>query len=169
MAKKAKTTGTQRSTRQQRSDSKPRRSAPPDPAEIGAKLAAPKRYEASVKSATELAEALLRVAPLPMALLDATLRIRAANAPFLDLLEIRADGTQGRLLTEVVETGAGFERLQQPPDRVDVSAASVPVQLYARNTSSSISFDARWFSAYDGTSGGLVLLSRNNVPGVASN
>ena len=124
---------------------------------------APKRYEASVRSATELAEALLRVAPLPMALLDSSLRIRAANEPFLDLLEIRRDGTQGRLLTDVVKTGTGLERLLEPPDRVDASAPAVPVQLYARGTSQPVTLDARWFSAYDGTSGGLVLLSGNHM------
>ena len=121
-----------------------------------------------VKSATELAEALLRIAPLPMALLDSTLRIRAANRPFLDLLKIPGDETRGRLLTDVVKTGAGFQRVLEPPNRVDASAAARPVQLYARGTSTSVTFDARWFSAYDGTSGGLLLLTRNDTPAVAS-
>lgn len=76
---------------------------------------APKRHEASLRSATELTQALLRASPTPMALLDAKLGIRSVNAPFVALLGVNPEGVQGRPLAEVVHAGSGFDRLATPP------------------------------------------------------
>jgi two-component system CheB/CheR fusion protein len=129
---------------------------------------APKRYEASVRSASELAEALLRGAPLPMALLDSSLRIRAVNAPFVELFGVHGDGAQGRPLSEIVKTGDGFNQLGEPPDSAQSSSPAIAVQLHGRDGDRSHMFEARWFAAYDGTSGGLVLLTARQQPGAGS-
>jgi two-component system CheB/CheR fusion protein len=57
---------------------------------------APKRFEASVRSASDLAEALLQTSTMPMVLLDSA------------LLRLRHDGLQGRLLSDVVETSSAL-------------------------------------------------------------
>jgi two-component system CheB/CheR fusion protein len=122
---------------------------------------APKRYEASVRSATELAEILLQICPVAMALLDSSLRIRSVNRPFIDQLRLRTDGLRGRLLSELVRTGAGFEELDPAADG---RSAPRELALQPSHGSQAIAFEMRTVPAYDGTAGPLVLLSATERP-----
>jgi PAS domain-containing protein len=129
---------------------------------------APKRYEASVRSATELAEALLKASSSPAVLLDSTLRIRSANTRFVELMGLHADGLQGRPLSEVARPGDGYAALAAPADGTGGSQAVGTVELHPSPAGQPLAFDARSFPAFDGTSGRLVLLtSRQGADGAA--
>jgi two-component system CheB/CheR fusion protein len=118
----------------------------------------PKRYEASVRSALDLAEALLQNAPRPAALLDFALRLRSANQHFVELFGLSADGLRGRALTELSRGGDGLEELVA---RGAGEAASDGMTLTLRPSQlpDGVAFLARTFAAQDGTSGGVVLLT----------
>ena len=73
---------------------------------------APKRYEASVRSATELAETILSGSPRPMGLIDSEWRLRSANAHLRKLLRLPRDGFEGKALTDVVDFLSGREQLE---------------------------------------------------------
>jgi two-component system CheB/CheR fusion protein len=118
-----------------------------------------KRYEASVRSATRFAEELLEAVPAPMALLDSELRIRRLNTPFMELLGLRGDGLHGRPLSEVVRTGEGFETLRTALEDGGSPAKALRVQLESAKSGETLAFEARSFSAYDGSSQRLVLLT----------
>jgi two-component system CheB/CheR fusion protein len=124
---------------------------------------APKRHEASVRSATELADELLQASPSPMALLDPALRVRAVNAPFLELLRLRGDGIQGRALGELAQTGQGFEDLTVSSDG-DSKPIAREVKLQPAHASQPFTFEARSLPAYDGTPGRLILLTEKAPP-----
>jgi two-component system, chemotaxis family, CheB/CheR fusion protein len=122
---------------------------------------APKRYEASVRSATELAETMLRSSTRPSALLDSDWRLRSANAHFLKLLRIPQDGFQGKVLTDVVDFLNGREELEAAAGAHDDTPAKV-VSLEVRprhGASESVGVTARVFPAFDGNSGRLVLVT----------
>jgi two-component system CheB/CheR fusion protein len=116
---------------------------------------APKRFEASVRSALDLADAILGNAEHPAALLDATLRLRSANAGFIELFRLPEDGYRGRPLTDIAGSGKTLEQLG------DGSAASegLTVPLRPANRSRDVPFRAQTFHAQDGTSTFVVLLT----------
>jgi two-component system CheB/CheR fusion protein len=126
---------------------------------------APKRYEASVRSATALAQTILRASPAAMALVDSTWRIVSANEKFVELLRLRGDGIEGRLLTENVRLVSGFDQFEaaigsegEPPRQFDLTVRSA-------EQSSPIALNAHVFPAYDGSSGRLVLLTDGTLVG----
>ena len=123
---------------------------------------APKRSEAWVRSALDLAEALLQNASEPAALLDSELRLRSANPRFLELFGVPVDGFRGQALTEIARGGDELQRLTSPGAAGGdgaTAADGVPLTLRARRLSSSVVFRARTFSAHDETSGHVVLLT----------
>jgi len=126
----------------------------------------PKRYEASVRSATALAQTILRASPGAMALVDSAWRIVSANPKFVELLRLREDGIEGRLFaTESVHLVSGAQQLEaavgdtgEPPRQLDVTVRPA-------HQSSPIALHARVFPAYDGSSGRLVLLTDATTTG----
>ena len=123
---------------------------------------APKRYEASVRSATELAEAILAAAPAPMGLIDSEWCLRSANAPFRALLRLPLDGFDGKPLTDVVDLVSGREQLDGLVSVDDGSRSSpVPLEVRPRHIKGAalVRLTARVFPAFDGRPGRLVLLT----------
>ena len=121
---------------------------------------APKRQEASVRSATELVEALLQACPQAMALLDSSSRIRAANAAFIELFRLPHDGFRGEMLTKVTAPGPGIEVLASLPDGDSgASTETATVKLQPRHLSTAVPIHVRVVPSYDGTSGRFVLLA----------
>jgi len=127
---------------------------------------APKRYEASVRSALDLAESLLQDSHRPAALLDSSLRVRLANAPFLGLLGRSGDGLRGRALTDVVQ-GDGLQQLGSSADGHSSPATAVRLSLTFPAVSRELAFRARAFPAKDGTSDRVVLLMADGDPATA--
>jgi two-component system CheB/CheR fusion protein len=125
---------------------------------------APKRYEASVRSATELAEAVLQASIRPMALLDSEWRVRTANERFLDLLGLRSDGIHGQLLSEFVRLGEGFDHLLASVTGSEQPPKEVSVEIFADNPARAVRLGARVCPAYDGSDGNLVLLTAGPGP-----
>jgi two-component system CheB/CheR fusion protein len=120
---------------------------------------APKRHEVSVRSATQLAEAILRASPRPMGLIDSEWRLRSANKPFLTLLRL-PDGFEGQLLTDAVEFLGGRQQLEGAVSvRGESPQAVVSLELRARHASTSVDVTARVFQAFDGSPGRLMLLT----------
>jgi two-component system CheB/CheR fusion protein len=119
---------------------------------------APKRYEASVRSALDLAESLLQNASQPAALLDSALRLRSANPHFVEMFNLPADGFRGRTLSEVSRGGDGLDHLAAATAG-DGAPDGVPLTLRPSQQSSGIAFRARTFPAQDGTSDRVVLLT----------
>jgi two-component system CheB/CheR fusion protein len=122
---------------------------------------APKRYEASVRSATELAEAILHNSRRPMALMDSQWRLRSVNTLFRELLRIPADGVDAKALTDVVHLASGREQLEGAVGVQDQGSSSSPISLELRpfKRSGPVAVTARVFPALDGNSGQLVLLT----------
>jgi PAS domain-containing protein len=119
---------------------------------------APKRFEASVRSAKELAETLLQSSSAPMALLDSALHVRSANRPFMELLRLTPERMAGRPLSEIVGLGDGFEALATVRDGSEPTPVRLDVHLPGSNPGKPLGFEARSFPAYDGKSDSLVLL-----------
>ena len=121
---------------------------------------APKRYEASVRSATDLAEAILRSSTRPTALLGSEWRLRSANADFLNLLRLPQNGFEDKVLTDVVELLRGREELEGAASAHDETPTmTVPLEVRPRHVSGSVRLTARVFPAFDGNPGRLVLLT----------
>ena len=116
----------------------------------------PKRHEASLRSLTELTQALLRVSPTPMALLDANLGIRSVNAPFVALFGVNPEAVQGRPLTEVVHAESGLDRFATPSH--GDGSPPVTVELRPPAGQAPVAFQAHTFPAHDGAPGHVVLL-----------
>jgi PAS domain-containing protein len=124
---------------------------------------APKRHEGSVRSATDLAEALMLASPTPMALLDSTARFHAANPGFVDLFRLPTEGYRGRPVQEFLPTGPEFARLfdgNGPPN----PSVAIPVQMRPVHLPDAVTMTARVFPTYEGSSGRLVLLSVDGEP-----
>jgi two-component system CheB/CheR fusion protein len=124
---------------------------------------APKRHEGSVRSATELAEALMLASPTPMALLDSTARFHSANRAFVDLFRLPADGYHGRLLQDLLRTGPDFARLfdaSGPPN----PAVATPVQVQPVHLPNAVTLTGRAFPTYEGNAGRLVVLALHGEP-----
>jgi two-component system CheB/CheR fusion protein len=119
---------------------------------------APKRYEAAVRSALGLAETLLLETTEPAALLDAGLRLRAANARFLELFAIPADGFRGRRLVDVA-IAEGYDKLSAVADGRSAPARGLELTLRLPHVAAPLAAVARTFRAADGTSSGIVLLT----------
>jgi len=119
---------------------------------------APKRYEAAVRSALGLAETLLLEATEPAALLDSGLRLRAANAGFLELFAIPADGFRGRPLVEVA-IADGYDQLTTVADGRSAPEGGLALTLRRPHAAAPLAAVARTFRAPDGTSSGIVLLT----------
>ena len=119
---------------------------------------APKRYEAAVRSALGLAETLLLETTEPTALLDAGLRLRAANTGFLELFEIPADGFRGRPLADVA-IAEGYDQLSAVADGRSAPPGGLELTLRQRHVAAPLAAVARTFPAADGTSSGVVLLT----------
>jgi two-component system CheB/CheR fusion protein len=75
----------------------------------------PKRYEASVRSATDLAEALIQASSDPIALLDSAQRIRSANPQFLKLFRLPSDNFRGREIDGLGASSKPDRRRQREP------------------------------------------------------
>jgi len=129
---------------------------------------APKRYEASVRSATELAETLLRTSTHPTALIDSDWRLRSANPHFLTLLRLPQQGFEGKVLTDVVDFLNGREALEGAATAVeDLPPAVVALEVRPRHASESVGVTARVFPAFDGNPGRLMLLTAD-IAGAAA-
>jgi two-component system CheB/CheR fusion protein len=129
----------------------------------------PKRYEASVRSATALAEAILEASPGPIAVIDSEWRLRSANGLFIELLRLSRDTFAGKSLSEVADVVSGRDQLDSAVNGPDGSpSAEIPVEVRARHESASVGLSARMFPAFDGQPGRLVLLTaKNMVPDAA--
>ena len=129
---------------------------------------APKRYEASVRSALQLAEALLLETTTPAALLDSGLRLRSANASFVKLFQLPPDGFRGRALSEVARV-EDYDQLDALASTTSVGALDVESRLTLRlpDLSGEIALSGRSFPAHDGTSNAVVLLTVVGSPGDA--
>jgi len=124
---------------------------------------APKRHEGSVRSATELAEALMLASPTPMALLDSKARFHSANRAFVDLFQLPADGYRGRSLQELLPTGPDFARLfdaSGPPN----PAVAIPVQVRPMHLANPVTLTGRAFPTYEGNAGRLAVLAVHGEP-----
>jgi two-component system CheB/CheR fusion protein len=128
---------------------------------------APKRYEASVRSALELAETLVQNASQPVALLDSALHLRSANPRFAELFGLPVDGFRGRALTEIAQVGDGLEHLTAAGDG-GAAPPGVALTLRPSPVSPEIAFRARTFPAQDGTSNRVVLLTVDGDSGTPS-
>jgi two-component system CheB/CheR fusion protein len=117
---------------------------------------APKRYEASVRSALDLAETLLQNTHQPAALLDSGLRVRLANLPVVELLGLPTDGFRGRALNEIAR-GDGLQQLTAVRDGT-AAPATVSMTLRFPDVDREVAFEARRFPVQDGTPDGMVLL-----------
>jgi two-component system CheB/CheR fusion protein len=113
---------------------------------------APKRYEASVRSALEVVETLLETSRQAAALLDSRLRVRSANPPFLRLFGLDSSDIRGRTLTDIAGAD-GFEQLSGGDGH------GIAVTLRAPRRRDAVAFQARAFPAHDGTSDRVVLLT----------
>jgi two-component system CheB/CheR fusion protein len=128
---------------------------------------APKRYEASVRSALDLAETLVQNASQPVALLDSALHLRSANPRFAELFGLPVDGFRGRALTEIAQVGDGLEHLTAAGDG-GAAPPGVALTLRPSPVSPEIAFRARTFPAQDGTSNRVVLLTVDGDSGTPS-
>ena len=123
----------------------------------------PKRYEASVRSATELAEAILRTSPGAMGLIDSEWRLRSANARFLKLFRLPSVRLEGEPLTDVLDVVNGREQLEGAVNNhAESPSADVSLELRPRHVSTSVDVTARIFPALDGRPGWLVLLTADD-------
>jgi two-component system CheB/CheR fusion protein len=129
----------------------------------------PKRHEASVRSATALAEAILEASPGPIAVIDSEWRLRSANGLFIELLRLSRDTFAGKSLSEVADVVNGREQLDSVVDVPDgPPSAEIPLEVRPRHESASVGLSARTFPAFDGQPGRLVLLTaKNMVPDAA--
>jgi len=119
---------------------------------------APKRYEAAVRSALGLAETLLQASTEPSALLDSALRLRAANADFLELFAIPPDGFRGRPLVDVA-IADGYDQLTAVAEGKSAPDGGLALRLRPAHAAAPLAARARTFHAPDGTSSGIVLLT----------
>ncbi|HZM93105.1 MAG TPA: chemotaxis protein CheB [Vicinamibacterales bacterium] len=126
---------------------------------------APKRYEASVRSATALAQTILRGSPAAMALVDSAWRIVSANEKFVELLRLRGDGIEGRLLTENVRLVSGVDQFEAAIGSEGEPLSQFDLTVRPAEQSSPIALNAHVFPAYDGSSGRLVLLTDGTLAG----
>lgn len=124
----------------------------------------PKRYDASVRSALELAEAVLQNALQPTAFVDSAFRVRSANAPFVELFRLPETGFRGRPLTEIAGGGDGLQQLPEAGDITTGTSEAVTLRLRPRHRSRGVVFLARTFLALDGTSDRVVLLTAAGGP-----
>jgi len=129
---------------------------------------APKRYEASVRSAIALAETILRSSTHPTALIDSEWRLRSANPHFLELLRLPQQGFEGKVLTDVVDFLNGREELEGAASaHDDTPTAVVSVEVRPRHASGSVGVTARVFPAFDGNPGRLMLLTADTARAAA--
>jgi two-component system CheB/CheR fusion protein len=119
---------------------------------------APKRYEAAVRSALGLAETLLHEITEPAALLDSGLRLRAANADFLELFAIPPDGFRGRPLVDVA-LADGYDQLTAVAEGRRAPDGGLALTLRPAHVAAPLAARARTFAAPDGTLSGIVLLT----------
>jgi two-component system CheB/CheR fusion protein len=119
---------------------------------------APKRYEAAVRSALGLAETLLHEIAEPAALLDSGLRLRAANADFLELFAIPPDGFRGRPLVDVA-LADGYDQLTAVAEGRRAPDGGLALTLRPAHVAAPLAARARTFAAPDGTLSGIVLLT----------
>ena len=126
----------------------------------------PKRQEASVRAATELAETLMQGCVQPMALLDMKARIRVANTPFVELFHLPRDGYRGQLLEALTGGGSELSRLTASSD--GPSGATIAMELRSPHLATSIPAVAHVFPPYDRTSDRMVLLVAQHAPAASS-
>jgi len=88
---------------------------------------APKRFEASVRVATELADSILHAAGRPMAVLESDLRVHLANDAFARLFALDGE-VRGRTLQEVAP-GLGGDDLIRRLSSTDESESEFGVDL----------------------------------------
>jgi two-component system CheB/CheR fusion protein len=124
---------------------------------------APKRYEASVRSATALADAILKSSALPTALVGSEWRLRSANTHFLNLLRLPQDGFEGKMLTDVVNLVRGREQVEGASAHEDTLGTALSLEVRPRHVSRSVRLTARVFPALDGNPGRLVLLTADSA------
>jgi two-component system CheB/CheR fusion protein len=121
---------------------------------------APKRHEASVRSATELAEAILEASSRPMGLIDSEWHLRSANTQFRRLLRLPYDGIEGKSLIEFLDVPNGRDQLQNAVSgQAESPSPSIALEIRPRHGAASVGVTARVFPAFDGRSGRLVLLT----------
>ena len=119
---------------------------------------APKRHEGSVRSATELSEALMYATPTPMALLDPTGRFRSANHSFVDLFRLPHEGYRGRSFQEFLPASADFTRLLAA-DGLPNAGVAAPVEVRPPHLRATVTLTARAVPTYEGQAGRLLLLT----------
>ena len=113
-----------------------------------------------MRSATELANTILRSSTHPTALIDSEWRLRSANPQILALLRLPRHGFEGKVLTDVVEVLNGREELEGAASaHEDAPTAVVSLKVRPRHTSGSVGVTARVFPAFDGNPGRLMLLT----------
>jgi len=126
---------------------------------------APKRSEEMIRTALAFADVVLQSSSMPMAVLDESLSIKAANEPFAQLLAKANDGLRGRELGEMVQAGSALDELRALLQKNSRPGGTVNVELQLRDASQRrLRAQARVFSAYDAPSRRALLLTAV-VPG----
>jgi len=120
---------------------------------------APKRSEERVRAAAEAAEAILRDAAQPMALLDADLRVRAVNPSFARLLSMD-DDIAGRPFQEAVPGQWDIDALRAVGSgHGDGQASRLTAAYQSNGTKRTLAVRARALPAYSLAAGPMLLLS----------
>jgi two-component system, chemotaxis family, CheB/CheR fusion protein len=117
----------------------------------------PKRSEDRVRLAAEFADATLRAASTPMAVLETNLRIRSANSAFSDLFGLTTEQIADRVLGEIAPSGWNVEGLRRFVEHGSLTMSEF--QGLATETSATPPFRARILRSYDGPESKLVLLA----------
>jgi two-component system CheB/CheR fusion protein len=130
---------------------------------------APKRFEASVRVATELADSILHAAARPMAVLESDLRVRLANGAFARLFA--HDGElRGRPLQEV-SPGLGGDDLTRRLSSTDGSDSEFRVDLPVNGPDGrrdGLSVRFRRFTWFDGNTPLILLVIEDGGSTTAS-
>jgi two-component system CheB/CheR fusion protein len=124
----------------------------------------PKRYQASIRSAVDLAETLLVETTGAAAMLDSHLRLRSSNAAFDELFRLPADKFRGRMLGDIAQPGDGYDELAGLMKREDGIADGIVVELRPPHLPEAIVLRVRAYPAFDGTSDGVLLLTALETP-----
>ena len=122
---------------------------------------APKRFEESIRITAAFAEGVLQAANVPMAILDSTLRIRAANRHFCLVFPAMGEDGRGRLLTDVVRLDGALDELHRLVQLDGTQRPREPLRIAASptNGSAAVTLSARVFPAYDDPARRVVLLT----------
>src|SRR5262249_10382831 len=124
---------------------------------------APKRYEEAMRSASALADAVVRASSSAIAILDAELHLRSASPRFVQLFSISTDWWQDRSLSDFALSNGFSELLALVQGDGTPGKDHYTVTLAPSNDSHPVAIEARSFSSFDIASRRMLLLTVSDV------